>query len=776
MNAPSSETKPASTGTPSGNPLAARMAAISEEEPLGLAEARRVCGIRASRRLTQEEVDAISEQEIEPSWFNGTNPECAIGKDGKPVPFRLRWQQAQGIYEFDETGGAFLPLRVSAGKTIIGFLCIKHAHAPGPFGRAIERSILIVPARAYRKLVSLDVPKMQKILGFQVPVHKVAGLPPKKRIAICKARLRGVYLYTWSLLSQEQAQQELELIAPQLIVGDEAHAVVDEGTHAASKKRLRRAIERCRPMCVWMSGTMAKHSFLDCWHLICFALREKAPVPLESAVAAFWANVIDAAPGARLSEDLLRSLEPVREWVLERVRAGEINPEECGGPLTPDIEGMRRAYRVRRNTSPGVVASAENSLGTSLWIVNRPAFNQVDALNEDSRLLAKDSPAADPSGLQIRFDALVSSIQADLEQEFPVPLPKEWQPTEAFAQYNPFRKMIAYLWAVVHRYRTPNGDEIEDARHTWRWQYEISAGFFNELLWPTLQDIQAKTGCSEDEAKDLLKRAKHHRTCTRSYVKEQREWLTREHVPGLDTPLLVAGACARGDRRVPEYLRAEYEIMKDAAFEGMPERFERKNRVCDWKIKAAVAWAREIEREHGKSTGGLIWCVNREIMKWAHEVFLAEFGQGRVLYCPAGAHADRVIQEVSSAKYFTIASVKGHYEAKDLPHYGHQIYIQAPRNANVCEQGIGRTHRDGQKLDDLIVNLMLSTEFDRASYSATLHDAMWLSQAESPQKIIHANYDPLPRRYPSKFLTERGFKLEGIGQDAALNIVFGPGE
>lgn len=734
------------------SPLAARMA-VAAEDQLGLLDARRVASLPVERPLTPEEVEAVSAAEVAPDWFAGTA--C-------PEPFRLWRQQAQALVAFQALRGVFAPLRVGGGKTAISFLCVKHAHRQGPFGFAIKRSLLVVPSRGIRKLMDLDVPKLRRIIGFDVPVHYLAGLVPKKRLELAKSGLPGCYVSTYSLLSKPQAPAELEAIRPALWVFDEAHVLANQRTSAAMKRRVFREIEALRAMAVFLSGTMSRKTFLDAWPLVVLALRERAPVPLDRMAAELWAVVVDAAAGARIPLDHLKALEPVREWALEELRRGTIPADEAGGPLTPTPDGLCRAVRLRRNYAPGVVASADGEVGATLIFQNRPPFEEV----------------CGPGATEADFDRKVASIEVALETKVPRPTPEDWIPDDDFRPMAPFERLVALMWAVEVRMRTPWGDEIEVALNTYQHCDELAAGFYNELTWPEPDDLAKERRISKREAEDVLARARAHRRAVSSFVGARggmREFLSGEHVPGLDTPLLIWAGCARRDRRIPDPLYERWLKVRGAEFEGMPKRVSRTVRVCDWKIRAAVRWAREVEAEHGPDVGGIVWAWNVELLEWLREGFTAAFGPDRVLYCPAGKAADRAISDPSNRNRFAIASIAAHGEIKDLPHFEHQVFVQTPRPANVMEQTLGRTHREGQKADELPVRTLLALDWEHAKFSATLSDAMWLSRAEARQKVVYADYDPLPVLYPPRFLQERGFRLESMDQESALRAVFGEG-
>ena len=766
---PSNPTPAASPGAlapgASAPSFAARFA-LAAAEGMGLADARRVAGLPLARALTPAEVEEISRQEVSPAFFAGAHPLCEVDREGRPVPLRLRRQQADALVQFDASGaGAFISTSVGTGKTCMAFLLLRRGHRV----RGYRRSLLLVPARGIQKLVGSDLAKMERWLGFDVPVHVLAGMPPGKRLELARSGLSGVYVSTYSLVQRPGADAELTAIMPEMVVADEAHHLLALTRNSATKRRFDHLMQATRAVLVALSGTMSKKTFLNCWHLIVFCLRGGSPVPLDQISAKRWAEVIDAASGGPpASPELLEILEPLRQVVLRWVREGRVDPSLVGGPLTPDAEGIRRAFRVRRNHSPGVVASSEDSLGAALSVDNVPCWGQV-----------LDAPARGAGSAERNQEALdrrVDLLEARLESDTPIPTPEDWCPRDAFAHLAPIDQVIALLWAVRSRHRTPNGDEIEHGFHVWKPQFEIAAGIYNEHVWPEPDVLAAERGVSEEEAENLIERAQDHRLAIRRYVKETRDFLDGDHVPGMDTHLLVSLECSRGGARVPRKLYDHWLGVHAADFEGRPEQTSHPWRVCDWKVRAAVEWALDVRARRGPEVGGLAWCWNVELARWAHEEFVGALGADAVLWCPGGSAGDRRISDPAARPKFAVASIAAHFEVKDLFHWDEQVFLQFPRPASVAEQVLGRTHRSGQRSDEVSVRLLNTLDFDHQLYSAMLHDALWLHGAESPQKVVLADYDPLPRVYPSRFLAERGFALDvraGEDRDRALRTVLG---
>ena len=199
-------------------------------------------------------------------------------------------------------------------------------------------------------------------------------------------------------------------------------------------------------------------------------------------------------------------------------------------------------------------------------------------------------------------------------------------------------------------------------------------------------------------------------------------------------------------------------------------------RVCDYKVLHAVEWAREKAKA---GLGALIWFHHDAAGKWLQEA-LREAGI-ETLWCPSesvmkGANA-RVL-DPANANRILVTSMGGHGTGKNLQHFEHQLFFQFPRKADLLEQVIGRTHRNGQMADELIAHTMNTLTFDHLNTAACLVDSLYIHQTTgSRQKAIYAAWNPLPKVYPEDFLRERGF-VDVVQLDAqaraALEEKFGP--
>ena len=461
-------------------------------------------------------------------------------------------------------------------------------------------------------------------------------------------------------------------------------------------------LDECRPKLVALSGTITAKSLMDYHHLIRRCLGEGSPVPLSVQLATEWAAVIDSDAGA--SDAQTGPIRPLIGWAQTNF------PRE---PLAEGRAGFRRAFRLRLTSAPGVVSTGDNEIGTSLLVSNRPPFSVNSSSQEAEKLL----PFAG--------GALLHKLLSQVENE----------------------------WV------TPNGDELEHAIHAFKWLYELSSGFYNELVWPTPEQLSLRRRITREEATEQLERAKFHLVAEQHYHKKLRGWISDFSTEGLDTPMLVGGGIAREDKRIlgtreGREMAEAWRAAKACVFDDMPERDSRAIRVCSYKIDAMVRWAQELPA--GK--GAIVWVYHQEMGEWAHEALVAAGVDA--LHCPAGAQYDRLLArpvENGVSNKVVVASMSAHGTGKNLQCFQHTYFLQWPRSATMAEQTLGRNHRSGQEAEELEMVLNLSLRFDELVFAACAEDALYIhSTTGNRQKLIYCSYDPMPRMFSSDVLAERG--------------------
>jgi|TARA_Y100000296_G_scaffold86150_1_gene124863 hypothetical protein len=440
---------------------------------------------------------------------------------------------------------------------------------------------------------------------------------------------------------------------------------------------------------VGLSGTITSKSIRDYRHILDCCLKENSPIPNSYQQFATWMQVMDS--GMSPTKSQLEDISPLIKW------ADKHFPEE---EFTFDSFGFRTAYRCRFESCPNVVSTGDADIHTSLTICN--------ASKNDIKMVI------------------------DKEQ---------------------MGELTKFIRKVKDDWKTPNDDEISYVLHKYKWLYELTAGFYNELIWPTIQEIQEDRRVSEKVAKEILIKSKMYHTADQEYHKEVRSFLKDGHRSGLDTPELIGTSIKNHQgAQVGPLLYTYWCDRRDADFEGRVERYTRSKRVCDYKIQCAYHWARILER-------GIIWYYNREIGIWLNE-YLQEFNP---LFCPSGDEHNEKIIDPSTKDRIVIASIMAHSTGKNLQFHQNQLFVQWPRVASRAEQTLGRLHRNEQKAEDLYVDLLLYTGFDFECFAATLQDSLYIhSSTGARQKLVYAHYDPFPETYPSDFLRERGFDVKRL--------------
>jgi hypothetical protein len=661
----------------------------------------------ASQRLADDEIMSTTDEELArilslPYLPPGTHrcPDRAgygrsLLNHACPSGFALRDIQIDAIYTYEIYGGLLGPLGVGHGKT----LCTIVAGAIGIRKRGHRRVLLVVPPEVYSQLAKRDLPQARRHLALDgIPFWFVTG-DKATRMRTAQQPGPGVFIYSYSSISTATGFDELAAICPTLIILDEAHKVASDSS--ARTKRLTSIMNQVekalkdgklgpevtarRVETIALSGTITKKSIKDYAYLARRCLHEHAPVPIKEMAIQAFSRAMDADIDGTGQTDMDRErMRTLIEWS----RKHDHDPYTSSNIQLTAQEATRDAFRHRLNTSPGVVGTSDSSADCSLII----------AWSEPPR------PAT-----------------ADAE-------------------------LIATLMtSVVKDMKTPDGDVIEFGMHTYKWLWELTSGFYNSLIWPTVEELRvlwAGRGkpISQQEAEALLQGAKDHHKLLQEYYKELRYYLDYRHTPGCDSPMLVGQELTRqlegkeARYKIPIDLKDAYQLQKAAWYDDLPERKARPIRICDYKIKSAVEWARH-HAPQNKGPGGIMWWHHPEIGRWVSEMLTAEGIEHT--YAPAGANEAPFKEGLVLASY-------AHGTGKNLQHQNRNLVIEMRREAAVMEQMLGRTHRSGQQADDVRADIFVSNGFDLALFNAILRDSDYIqSTTGMMQRLCYATYAPI---------------------------------
>lgn len=250
----------------------------------------------------------------------------------------LRPWQGLALAEAAACRGAWCVLPVGAGKTLLSYLL--------PRALGAKRAILIAPA-------SLRAKTHSDFTGYFGSWDNGG---------------HALHFVSLESLAREDAATFLETRRPDLIVIDECDMLAN--AKASAVRRLDRYIAANDDvMVVAMTGTPARNSLMTYWHLLCWCLRDRAPVPLNQDEAQLWADALDnrrITVGSRPKPGPLgTSLAAARSWFRDRLNQTPgclvVDEDSCDAPLdirvilAPEDPILDEAFRefLTTGTPPG---------------------------------------------------------------------------------------------------------------------------------------------------------------------------------------------------------------------------------------------------------------------------------------------------------------------------------------------------------------------------------------------------------------------------------------
>jgi hypothetical protein len=611
----------------------------------------------------------------------------------KPSDFALRPLQIEAAWEYATCAGSIIPLGVGSGKTLVSLsCCILARHVRGH-----HRVVLMVPTEVLSQLQKRDLPHAKSVLRLDaIPFYFVVG-SPKERMYQASRPGSGVWVFTYHSLSTQTGYQELAAIAPTCFICDEAqnisrltsartkrlHSILHHQDTLLAEGRLGPDVKADRIEMVALSGTITKKRIEDYAHVTRRALRELSPVPIKEQAVAWLGACLnaEASPGSFTELDVAR-LRRMIDWSIS-VGFDPFTKDTNGVTLTLQ-EAAREAFRYRLRTARGVIGSDQASTDASLIISWREPC-------------VGDGPGA--------------------------------------------QRLRGLMKQVVELMITPDDDPIEYGMHTFKWLWELTAGFYNSLVWPTVEDLQRLwlgrgKPITPYEAERLLEAAKFHHRLQQEYHKNLRKFLDGGHVAGCDTPLLVAAELVRQREgkghhvEFPSQLVESYWQQREAAHDDLPSRVSTPVRVHDYKVRAAVEWCKALKGE-----GALVWFHHPVIGQWISELLTVE---GVAHTCAFAGENEKAF-----APGLVVLSY-AHATGKNLQHQSRNLFVELRREAHMMEQGLGRTHRSGQLADEVRADIFVSNGFDLELFNNIVRDADYgQATTGTPQRLCYATYNPV---------------------------------
>lgn len=233
----------------------------------------------------------------------------------------LRPLQAIALAEIATWGGAFVPIPVGGGKTLIDYLAPR-------MRPEVLRPLVLVPAHLRQDMeIAAAAMRRDWILPITYRVE------------------------SYQTLSRVGAADFLDSFKPDMIIADEACSL--KNPQAAVTRRvaryLRRRLQEGRPVVyVDQTGTPADSSIREYAHRSSWALRQTNPCPEDFAALDEWCRALDSGVPD------MRRLEP---GALARLQG-------------PEDDTVLVGYQRRLRESPGVVMAADEPLPIPLEITS----------------------------------------------------------------------------------------------------------------------------------------------------------------------------------------------------------------------------------------------------------------------------------------------------------------------------------------------------------------------------------------------------------------------
>jgi len=300
----------------------------------------------------------------------------------------LRPIQAQALFELGVKGGAFCPIRVGGGKTLLSLLA--------PAVTCAKRPLLLLPAKLREKT------RIEAWVGRTLPDGtRIEPLSYHWRIP------RHLRIESYEQLSVASSSSMLMHYRPDLLILDEAHKCRRVGD-AARAKRIRRYVEDIGCMVLAMSGSFTNGSIRDLADLLSWSVSD-CPLPQVWSELQDWSDACE--------ED-----------------------SRCGiGALSDlgafDAQSARQVIRERINATTGVVASTDASLPISLNVCEVPipahpeileGFKHLRGVKDDDRYPGWMRPDGWPLQDKIAIGALAQQISLGFYYIWDPEPPKEW--------------------------------------------------------------------------------------------------------------------------------------------------------------------------------------------------------------------------------------------------------------------------------------------------------------------------------------------------------------
>lgn len=243
---------------------------------------------------------------------------------------------------------------------------------------------------------------------------------------------------------------------------------------------------------------------------------------------------------------------------------------------------------------------------------------------------------------------------------------------------------------------TIGDEEFEDHLALARATRQLSQGFYYRWAWPNgVVDVEWV------EAR-------------RAWHKEIREFLKHKSRKGVDSPLLYTNAVINGVVSSETY-SAWARVKNRKVPPTIPVWLD------EFVIDDAIEWANAVKL----TEPGIIWYEHKCVGEWlAQKSGLPHYG--------AGTDAS-----VATAPVI-ICSIRSQGTGKNLQFFSRNLVLCMPANGAATEQLLGRTHRMGQKSDEVVVEWLGHMDVLREALEQSERDAAYVAESTGQrQKLLY---------------------------------------